>query len=234
MLRRSGTIAGARYAFTDRYGGLSRPPYDALNLGDHVGDDPAAVADNRRRLAEAVGLDAGRLVLMSQVHGAPGRRRRRPRPDRVSRRRRRRAGHHVARARPGRAGRRLRARAARGPAQRGRARWRTPAAAGWSPAWCGATVDGDDRARCPAGPGRRARRTRRVPRRCYEVPAELADAGGRCRAGSPVRESRRDTRRSTCGPESSPSCSRRVSRRWRWTPGAPPRCRTSTPTAATA
>ena len=70
MLRRSGTIAGARYAFSDRYGGLSRPPYAELNLGDHVGDDPAAVAGNRRRLAEAVGLDAGRLVLMSQVHGA--------------------------------------------------------------------------------------------------------------------------------------------------------------------
>ena len=70
MLRRSGTIAAARYAFSDRYGGASRPPYAELNLGDHVGDDPAAVADNRRRLAEAVGLDAGRLVLMSQVHGA--------------------------------------------------------------------------------------------------------------------------------------------------------------------
>ena len=47
MLRRTGSIAGARFAFTDRYGGVSAAPYDELNLGDHVGDDPAAVADNR-------------------------------------------------------------------------------------------------------------------------------------------------------------------------------------------
>jgi len=69
MLRRSGPVAGARYAFTDRYGGASAPPYDELNLGDHVGDDPDAVAENRSRLAAAVDLDPGRLVLMQQVHG---------------------------------------------------------------------------------------------------------------------------------------------------------------------
>jgi polyphenol oxidase len=69
MLRRTGSIAGARYAFTDRYGGASTAPYDELNLGDHVGDDPAAVDDNRRRLAAAVDLDPARLVLMRQVHG---------------------------------------------------------------------------------------------------------------------------------------------------------------------
>ena len=51
MLRRTGSIADARYAFTDRYGGASTAPYAELNLGDHVGDDPAAVDDNRRRLA---------------------------------------------------------------------------------------------------------------------------------------------------------------------------------------
>ena len=44
MLRRTGSIADARYAFTDRYGGASTAPYAELNLGDHVGDDPAAVA----------------------------------------------------------------------------------------------------------------------------------------------------------------------------------------------
>jgi YfiH family protein len=69
MLRRTGSIAGARYAFTDRYGGASTAPYAELNLGDHVGDDPAAVDDNRRRLAAAVDLDPARLVLMRQVHG---------------------------------------------------------------------------------------------------------------------------------------------------------------------
>ncbi|KUI40428.1 laccase [Mycobacterium sp. GA-2829] len=52
---------------TTRAGGVSAPPYDTFNLGDHVGDDPAAVAANRARLAKATGLD-GRLVWMHQVH----------------------------------------------------------------------------------------------------------------------------------------------------------------------
>ena len=69
MLRRSGTIAAARYAVTDRLGGVSAPPYDELDLGDHVGDDPAAVAENRARVAGALGLAADRLVFMRQVHG---------------------------------------------------------------------------------------------------------------------------------------------------------------------
>ena len=34
-----------------RRGGISPPPYDGLNLAEHVGDDPAHVAENRRRLA---------------------------------------------------------------------------------------------------------------------------------------------------------------------------------------
>jgi len=34
---------------TTRRGGFSASPYDSFNLGDHVGDDPAAVAANRRR-----------------------------------------------------------------------------------------------------------------------------------------------------------------------------------------
>jgi YfiH family protein len=70
MLRRTGTIASARYALTDRYGGVSRPPYDALNLGDHVGDDPGAVSENRGLLALELGLDPACLVFMQQVHGA--------------------------------------------------------------------------------------------------------------------------------------------------------------------
>ena len=56
-----------RRVTTTRAGGVSRPPYDTFNLGDHVGDDPAAVAANRGRLAKATGLD-GRLVWMHQVH----------------------------------------------------------------------------------------------------------------------------------------------------------------------
>jgi YfiH family protein len=45
------------------------PPFDSFNLGDHVGDDPAAVAANRARLARAIGLGPDRVVWMNQVHG---------------------------------------------------------------------------------------------------------------------------------------------------------------------
>jgi YfiH family protein len=58
-----------RRVTTTRAGGVSKPPFDTFNLGDHVGDDPAAVAENRARLAAGVGLGAHRLVWMNQVHG---------------------------------------------------------------------------------------------------------------------------------------------------------------------
>ncbi|NIH97513.1 hypothetical protein FHU31_004503 [Mycolicibacterium fluoranthenivorans] len=51
---------------TTRRGGVSRPPYDTFNLGDHVGDAPAAVAANRKRLADTIGADG--VVWMNQVH----------------------------------------------------------------------------------------------------------------------------------------------------------------------
>lgn len=54
---------------TTRAGGRSKPPYDTFNLGAGVGDDPASVAANRRRLADELGLDRDRLVWMEQVHG---------------------------------------------------------------------------------------------------------------------------------------------------------------------
>lgn len=69
MLLRTGTLGLARYAVTARGGGVSRPPYDGLNLGDHVGDDAAAVQENRRRLLGAL-PGARRLAFMRQVHGA--------------------------------------------------------------------------------------------------------------------------------------------------------------------
>ncbi len=55
---------------TDRRGGVSTGRYDSFNLADHVGDDPAAVADNRRLLAGHLGLGAERVVYMRQCHGA--------------------------------------------------------------------------------------------------------------------------------------------------------------------
>lgn len=50
-----------------RTGGVSRTPWDGLNLGDHVGDDPVAVAHNRARWAAHLGA---RPVYLQQVHGA--------------------------------------------------------------------------------------------------------------------------------------------------------------------
>lgn len=58
---------GVHALCSTRLGGVSQPPWDRLNLGDHVGDDPVAVARNRA-------LWAGRLdahpVFLQQVHGS--------------------------------------------------------------------------------------------------------------------------------------------------------------------
>lgn len=70
MIGQHDLVSGAHFAFTDRWGGVSAAPYDELNLGGAVGDDPAAVRDNRRRAAAALGVDPGRVVFMRQVHGA--------------------------------------------------------------------------------------------------------------------------------------------------------------------
>ena len=51
---------------SERAGGVSAAPYDSLNLGDHVGDDEPAVAENRRRLAAEL---QARPVFLKQVHG---------------------------------------------------------------------------------------------------------------------------------------------------------------------
>lgn len=51
---------------TTRNGGVSSGPYASLNLGDHVGDDPAAVAENRCRLRAALPAEP---VWLRQVHG---------------------------------------------------------------------------------------------------------------------------------------------------------------------
>ncbi len=51
---------------TTRAGGVSAAPYDTLNLGDHVGDDPMHVAQNRQRLASILPSEP---VWLKQVHG---------------------------------------------------------------------------------------------------------------------------------------------------------------------
>lgn len=60
---------GVRALSTFRTGGASAAPYASLNLGGHVGDLSAAVAENRRRLKVAAGLPA-EPTWLEQVHGA--------------------------------------------------------------------------------------------------------------------------------------------------------------------
>ncbi len=58
--------AHVRAAFTTRAGGISGAPFDCLNLGDHVNDQPAHVAHNRATLQRAI---QARPVFLKQVHG---------------------------------------------------------------------------------------------------------------------------------------------------------------------
>ena len=63
-------VAASRVGFTHRRStGVSRPPYDDANLALHVGDDPVAVAENRRQFADRRGVALDRVVWMEQVHG---------------------------------------------------------------------------------------------------------------------------------------------------------------------
>ncbi len=65
----SWTDLGVLHGFSDRFGGVSRGPYASLNVGLHVGDEPADVIENRRRLCRALGVDPESLVVGEQVHG---------------------------------------------------------------------------------------------------------------------------------------------------------------------
>jgi YfiH family protein len=58
--------AGVRSCVTTRNGGASLAPFDSFNLGDHVDDNPEAVAANRLSLTTKLGVQAAWL---QQVHG---------------------------------------------------------------------------------------------------------------------------------------------------------------------
>jgi YfiH family protein len=60
--------AGVRALSTFRIGGASGGAFASLNLGGHVGDVAATVAENRRRVTVAAGLPA-EPVWLAQVHG---------------------------------------------------------------------------------------------------------------------------------------------------------------------
>jgi YfiH family protein len=59
---------GVHAVSTERTGGVSTGPYRSLNLAEHVGDEPAAVAANRDELVSALGL-ATEPCWLEQVHG---------------------------------------------------------------------------------------------------------------------------------------------------------------------
>src|SRR5690625_386425 len=52
---------------TTRHGGVSQAPYDSLNLGTQTGDDPKAVAANRRQVEEML---PDKPLWLAQEHGA--------------------------------------------------------------------------------------------------------------------------------------------------------------------
>jgi YfiH family protein len=66
QILRSPLLERFPHGFTTRLGGVSRPPFEGLNLGDAVGDDPAAVEANWAALRAATGLAFARV---RQVHG---------------------------------------------------------------------------------------------------------------------------------------------------------------------
>ncbi len=66
---RSALLADVPHGFLGRRGGVSIGDVAGLNVGLGAGDDPAAVAENRRRAVAAVAPDA-QLVTVYQVHSA--------------------------------------------------------------------------------------------------------------------------------------------------------------------
>lgn len=60
---------GVDVGFSTRVGGVSQVPYDSFNLGLHVGDDPSAVLENRKRWINQWEVPFSRVAVGEQVHG---------------------------------------------------------------------------------------------------------------------------------------------------------------------
>jgi YfiH family protein len=56
------------HGFSTRHGGVSEPPFHALNLGGSQ-DDPEKIRENRTRALDQLGLDPSALCYLKQVHG---------------------------------------------------------------------------------------------------------------------------------------------------------------------
>ncbi|CAN5372806.1 peptidoglycan editing factor PgeF [soil metagenome] len=61
-------VPGLRHAFFTRDGGVSEGIYAGLNGGIGSNDDPLRVRENRRRMAEAVGVDPAHFLTVHQIH----------------------------------------------------------------------------------------------------------------------------------------------------------------------
>jgi len=64
---RSFTGGSCRYGFFTRYGGVSRSPFDSMNVSYGVGDNERSVAANRRRTGQLIGFPL--LLSAKQIHG---------------------------------------------------------------------------------------------------------------------------------------------------------------------
>ena len=61
---------GIRHAFFTRQGGISQDIYHSLNGGIGSNDDPDAVQENRRRMADHLGIDPAHFLVPYQIHSA--------------------------------------------------------------------------------------------------------------------------------------------------------------------
>lgn len=60
---------GIRHGFSTRFGGVSEPPFNSLNLGVKTADQKERVVANRKRFCDAVGVAFAHVVTAQQVHG---------------------------------------------------------------------------------------------------------------------------------------------------------------------
>lgn len=63
------SLKQVRHGIFTRIGGVSAPPFNSLNLGGSVGDDPNSVRENHIRMYSVLGVDDARACSVYQVHG---------------------------------------------------------------------------------------------------------------------------------------------------------------------
>jgi len=66
-------LAGFRHGFFTREGGASEGPFRSLSFSTAVGDEPRHVEENLRRAGQLLGVEAERILYLSQVHGSQAR-----------------------------------------------------------------------------------------------------------------------------------------------------------------